>query len=112
MKVTLEKEKENVVKLDITIPAKDAADAYNKAVHKISQYVNIDGFRKGKAPRAVVERHVGTERIKQEAIESLMPSAINQAVVDNKLDLVAQPYITSYNYNIGEDLTVTARAEL
>ena len=112
MKVTLEKEKENVVKLDITIPAKDATEAYNKAVHKISQYVNIDGFRKGKAPRAVVERHVGTERIKQEAIESLMPKAINQAVVDNNLDIIAQPYITNYNFNIGEDLTVTAKAEL
>ena len=73
MKVTLENEKENVVKLNITIPAKDAADAYNNAVRKISQYVNIDGFRKGKAPRSVVERHVGTERIKQEAIENLMP---------------------------------------
>ena len=112
MKVTLEKEKENVVKLDITIPAKDAADAYNNAVRKISQYVNIDGFRKGKAPRSVVERHVGTERIKQEAIEDLMPKAINKAVVDNKLDLVAQPYITAYNFNVGEDLTVTAKAEL
>lgn len=112
MKVTLEKEKENVVKLDITIPAKDAVDAYNKAVNTISKYVNIDGFRKGKAPRAVVERHVGTERIKQEAIENLMPKAINQAVVDNNLDLVAQPYITNYNFNIGEDLTVTAKAEL
>lgn len=112
MKVTLEKEKENVVKLDITIPAKDATEAYNKAVQKISQYVNIDGFRKGKAPRAVVERHVGTERIKQEAIESLMPKAINQAVVDNNLDIIAQPYITSYNFNIGEDLTVSAKAEL
>lgn len=112
MKVTLENEKENVVKLDITIPAKDAVDAYNNAVRRISQYVNIDGFRKGKAPRAVVERHVGTERIKQEAIESLMPRAINQAVADNKLDLIAQPYITNYNFNIGEDLTVTAKAEL
>ena len=112
MKVTLEKEKENVVKLDITIPAKDAADAYNKAVQRISQYVNIDGFRKGKAPRAVVERHVGTERIKQEAIENLMPKAINQAVVDNNLDIIAQPYITDYNFNMGEDLTVTAKAEL
>lgn len=112
MKVTLEKEKENVVKLDITIPAKDATEAYNKAVQRISQYVNIDGFRKGKAPRAVVERHVGTERIKQEAIESLMPKAINQAVVDNNLDIIAQPYITNYNFNIGEDLTVTAKAEL
>jgi len=112
MKVTLEKEKENVVKLDITIPAKDAVDAYNNAVRKISQYVNIDGFRKGKAPRAVVERHVGTERIKQEAIENLMPRAINQAIADNKLDIIAQPYITNYNFNIGEDLTVTAKAEL
>ena len=112
MKVTLEKEQENVVKLDITIPAKDAVEAYNKAVSTISKYVNIDGFRKGKAPRAVVERHVGTERIKQEAIENLMPKAINQAVVDNNLDLIAQPYITSYNFNIGEDLTVTAKAEL
>ena len=112
MKVTLEKEKENVVKLDITIPAKDAVDAYNKAVSTISKYVNIDGFRKGKAPRAVVERHVGTERIKQEAIENLMPKAINQAVVDNNLDIIAQPYVTNYNFNIGEDLTVTAKAEL
>ena len=112
MKVTLEKEKENVVKLGITIPAKDAADAYNKAVSTISKYVNIDGFRKGKAPRAVVERHVGTERIKQEAIENLMPKAINQAVVDNNLDIIAQPYVTNYNFNIGEDLTVTAKAEL
>lgn len=112
MKVTLEKEKENVVKLDITIPAKDAVDAYNNAVRRISQYVNIDGFRKGKAPRAVVERHVGTERIKQEAIENLMPRAINQAVADNKLDIIAQPYVTNYNFNVGEDLTVTAKAEL
>ena len=112
MKVVLEKEKENVVKLDITIPAKDAVDAYNNAVRRISQYVNIDGFRRGKAPRAVVERHVGTERIKQEAIENLMPKAINQAVADNKLDIIAQPYVTNYNFNIGEDLTVTAKAEL
>lgn len=112
MKVTLEKEQENVVKLDITIPAKEAVEAYNNAVRKISQYVNIDGFRKGKAPRAVVERHVGTERIKQEAIENLMPRAINQAIADNKLDIIAQPYITNYTFNMGEDLIVVAKAEL
>lgn len=112
MKVTLEKEQENLVKLDITIPAKDAADAYNQAAKTIAQYVNIDGFRRGKAPRAVVERHVGVERIKQEAIERLMPKAINEAIVDNKLDVIAQPYITSYDFNVGEDLKVVAKAEL
>jgi len=112
MKVTLEKENENLVKMDITIPAKDAVDAYNSAVRKVSQYVNIDGFRKGKAPRSIVEKHVGVERIKQEAIESLMPGAIGKAVSDNKLDIITQPYITNYTFNIGEDLVVTAKAEL
>jgi len=111
MKVTLEKEKDNVVKMDIVIPAKEAAEAYNNAVKRISQYVNIDGFRKGKAPRQVVERHMGTERIKQEAIENLMPRVINEVVTKNDLDLIAQPYIISYDFNVGEDLKVTAKAE-
>ena len=112
MKVTLEKEKDNVVKLDITIPAKEAADAYNDAVKRISQYVNIDGFRKGKAPRQVVERHVGVDRIKHEAIENLMPKAISEAISQNDLDIIAQPYITSFNFDLGSDLTVVAKAEL
>lgn len=112
MKVTLEKEKENLVKLDITIPAKEAADAYNTAVKKIAQYVNIDGFRKGKAPRQVVERHVGVERIKQEAIETLMPKAISEAVKENNLDIITQPYITSYDFEVGKDMQVVAKAEL
>ena len=111
MQVTLENEKENVVKLNITVPAKDAADAYNQAVKRISQYVNIDGFRKGKAPRQVVENRVGVERIKQEALEGLMPRVISQAIDENKLDVITQPYITSYEYNVGEDLKVTAKVE-
>ncbi len=111
MQVTLENEKDNVVKLDITVPAKDAADAYNNAVQRISQYVNIDGFRKGKAPRELVERQVGVERIKQEALEGMMPRLLSQAIDENKLDVITQPYITSYNFNVGEDLKVTAKVE-
>ena len=111
MQVTLENEKENVVKLDITVPAKEAADAYNNAVKRISQYVNIDGFRKGKAPRELVERHVGVDRIKQEALEGIMPRVLSQAIDENKLDVITQPYITSYNYNVGEDLKVVAKVE-
>ncbi|MBO6087741.1 trigger factor [bacterium] len=112
MKVTVENEKENVVKLDITIPAKDAVDAYNGAVRRIAQHINIDGFRKGKAPRSVIERHVGAERIKQEAIEQMMPKIIAQAVEENKLDIVTQPYITNYKFEVGEDVSVTVKAEL
>ena len=111
MKTSITKGKENIVELEIVIPAKEAADAYNRAVGKISQYVNIDGFRKGKAPRGIVEKHVGTERIKVEAIESLMPKAISEAVKENDLDIITQPSITSYDFEIGKDLTVKVHVE-
>lgn len=111
MNVTLKNEKENVVVMDITVDAKEAADAYNKAAAKIAQYVNIDGFRKGKAPRAIVEKHVGVERIKIEAVESLAPRIIGKTIEENNLDVITQPSITSYDFEIGKDLTVTVQVE-
>ena len=80
MTFTVERENDNIYKIDLVIPAKDAAKAYDEAAKRIAQYVNVDGFRRGKAPRAVVERHVGSERIKQEAMETLMPRAIAEAI--------------------------------
>ena len=112
MKVTLENEKENVIKLNITVPAVEATNAYNLAVRRISQYVNIDGFRKGKAPRQVVETQVGKERIKQEAIENLMPKVINDAINENNLDVITQPYITSYDFELGKDLNVSVHVKM
>lgn len=112
MKVLIEKEANNVVKLDIEIPAKDAVSEYNKAAKKISEFVNIAGFRKGKAPRNIVEKHVGEDRIKQEALEKLLPNVFQDAIVQNKLDIVSQPYVESYDFTVGEDLKVVAKVEL
>lgn len=112
MKVNLEKEANNIVKLDIEVPAKDAVNEYNKAAKKISEYVNIPGFRKGKAPRNLVEQHVGTEKIKQEALERLLPNIFKEAILENKLDVIAQPYVESYDFEIGEDIKIVAKVEL
>ncbi len=112
MKITLEKEKDNVVKMDISVPAKDAQAAYDNALRRFAQYVNIDGFRKGKAPKHLIERQIGTDRIKVEAIENLMPQAISTAVKENELDLIAQPYISKYDYDLGNDLKIIAHAEI
>lgn len=112
MQVNLENEKENVIKLDFTVPAKEAETAYDSAAKRIAQYINVDGFRKGKAPKAVVERHVGTDRIKMEVIENMMPKLINQAIEENKLDVIAQPYVSSYTFNMGEDLKIVAKVEV
>ena len=111
METTLTKGKDNLVTISMTIPAAEATSAYNTAATKIAQYINVDGFRKGKAPRAVVERHVGVDRIQQEALEILLPKYLGQAIYDNKLDVITQPAITNYKFETGKDVEVTFEVE-
>ena len=112
METKIEKLEGNVVKVDITVPAKEAVDYYNNAAKRLAQYVNIPGFRKGKAPRNVLEQNIGEERIKHEALENALPRIFSDVVKENDFDVVAQPYVESYNYKIGEDLKITAKIEL
>lgn len=112
MKVNLEKETNNVVKLNIEIPAKDAENEYNKAVKRISEHVNIAGFRKGKAPKNMVEKHVGIDRIQHEVLENFLPKVFQEAISKNDLDVVSQPYVESYDFNEGKDLKIVAKIEL
>ncbi len=102
----------NIAKIDMTIDAKEAQNAYNRAFKRISSNVNIAGFRKGKAPKNIVEKYVGVERIKAEAIESLFPKEFSAVTSEHKLDLAVQPYIESYEYEEGKDLTMVVKAEL
>jgi len=111
MKSTLTKEKENIVKLELKIPAEDAKKAYANAVKAFSQYVNIPGFRKGKAPANMVERHVGKDRIQGEALEKILPKYINEAVSENKLDLITNPQVVSFKFEDGKDLDVELKLE-
>lgn len=112
MNTTIEKQPENVVKVDIEIPAKDAVSYYNDAAKRLAQYVNIPGFRKGKAPRNIVEQNIGEERIKHEALENALPRIFSQVIKENDFDVVAQPYVESYDFKIGEDLKIVAKLEL
>ena len=112
MNTTIEKQPENVVKVDIEIPAKDAVNYYNDAAKRLAQYVNIPGFRKGKAPRNIVEQNIGEERIKHEALENALPRIFLQVIKENDFDVVAQPYVESYDFKIGEDLKIVAKLEL
>ena len=112
METKIEKMPENIVKVNIQIPAKDAANYYNNAAKKLAQYVNIPGFRKGKAPRNIVEQHIGEERIKHEALEAALPKIFSDVIKENDFDVVAQPFVESYNYKLGEDLSIIANIEL
>ena len=112
METKIERLPENLVKVDIEVSAKEAVEYYNGASKRLAQYVNIPGFRKGKAPRNVVEQHIGEERIKHEALESALPRIFSEVVRENQFDVVAQPYVESYSYNIGEDMKIVAKIEL
>lgn len=102
----------NIAKIDLTIDAKTAQDAYNKALKRVSSNVNIAGFRKGKAPKNIVEKYVGVERIKAEVIEALFPAEFAKASEEHALDIAVQPYIESYDFENGKELKMVVKVEL
>ena len=112
MSIVVEKKEKNFVNLNMSVDAKTVTDEYNKACKRIAQRVNIAGFRKGKAPRNILEKHVGVNAIKQEALDAILPKMISQAISENSLDVISEPSLTNLKYNIGEDLTATVVLEL
>ncbi len=112
MKTTIEKLENNVVKLEITIDAEVAQKEYDKACKRLAQRVNIPGFRKGKAPKVILEKNIGSESIKHDVLDYMLPEAFSTAIKENDLNILTQPQVESYNFELGKDVTVTAKVEL
>ena len=64
-----------------------------RAHQKVVQRVNIPGFRKGKAPRSIVERFVGREYLIEEALETLVPDVVNDAIESEQIEAAATPRV-------------------
>ena len=112
MKTTVEKLENNMVKVDIEIDADTAEKEYSKACKRLAQRVNIPGFRKGKAPRAILEKNIGAESIKRDVLDSVLPNAFAKAISENNLNIITEPYLESYNFELGKPVTVVAKMEL
>jgi len=112
MKVNLEKQENNLFKLNIEIEADVAAQEYNKACRKTSEHINIPGFRKGKAPRSMIEKHVGVGRIQQQVLDALLPNIFADLISEHQFDLATEPVIENYSFELGKPVTVTARLEI
>ena len=69
----------------------------NAAVRRVAQRVNIPGFRKGKAPRAILQNFVGKEYLVEEAMESLVPEAVGDAVREENIAPFAPPRVNVEN---------------
>lgn len=112
MKVTLEKKEKNQVLLEVEVETQRFEAAYDKAYRKVAKQVNIPGFRKGKAPRPVVERHVGPEYLKQEALEVLIPEVYTSAVEQEKLEPIAEPRFELVKAEKNEPVVFKATVEV
>ncbi len=113
MKVeVLKEEAQHLAKINLEIPAEQANQEYNKAWKRLGQRLNIPGFRRGKAPRSIVEKTVGIERIKQEAMDRLFPHLFADAISEHQLDIVAPPQIENLKFDLGEGIAVKATVEL
>ena len=111
MNVTVERV-ENEVTLKITAPAAEVNAGYKKAVQKIADQVNIPGFRKGKAPRAIIEMHYGKEAVKQEAFEIVANKAYSEALDQEKLIPVSDPKVEESTFEEGKDMELTIKVTL
>ncbi len=112
MKVDVEKADNTVAQISLEIDAEHAGLEYNKACKRLGQRLNIPGFRRGKAPRQVIEKAVGVDRIKQEVLDRVLPHAFADAISEHQLDVIAPPQIENYNFEVGQPLTVKASVEL
>lgn len=108
----IERQKNNVVQLSLEIEAEHATQEYNKACRRLGMQVAIPGFRRGKAPRAVIEKYVGVDKIKREALDRLLPHVFADAISEQEFDIASEPLVESFEYELGTPLNVQVKLEL
>jgi trigger factor len=91
LKVTKEKEENRQAFLTIETEPAEMEDSLQHAYERLVRKADIPGFRKGKAPRAVVERTLGKARLLEDALDHLLPQVYEQAIKDQGIEPYAQP---------------------
>ena len=93
MKVSTEKTEGRQVVLEIGAEAEEVERSLDGAYKRLVQRAQVPGFRKGKAPRDMLERYIGRGALLEEALERLVPQLLNQAINEQGLEPIAQPEI-------------------
>lgn len=76
-----------------TVPTAELTAAENAAARRISRELRIPGFRPGRAPRPIVEARVGADRIREEAIDELLPTIVGAKLAEAEVDAAATPSV-------------------
>lgn len=108
MNVTVNEVDQHKVTLHIEVPAKDASKAAAAACKNLASRVKIDGFRKGKAPRFVLESFLGKEAVKQEIFEAIANKAYSDALQEKGIVPVSDPELNVICDEKGKDVVFEA----
>ena len=108
MSVQVENLEKNMAKLTIEVSAEELEKALQGAYLKQKHNISIPGFRKGKVPRAMIEKMYGAGIFYEDAANALIPQAYSDAVAESKLDVVSQPEISVSQIEKGKPFIFTA----
>ncbi|MBC5647046.1 trigger factor [Christensenella tenuis] len=112
MAAKLEKLEGNKAKLELLVPADKFEEGIAKAYQKLKGKFNIPGFRKGKAPRKMVENFYGPQVFYEDALDEIIPQAYLDAVKEHELDVVSRPDYDVLSIDQKEGVVVTATVVL
>ena len=101
-------EEKNMVKLVIESTAEEFEAGLNKAYNKDKNKISIPGFRKGKAPRKMIEQMYGAEVFYEDAANAIIPEAYATAAEESKLEIVSQPKISVVQLEKGKPFIFAA----
>jgi trigger factor len=93
VKVTREKTENSQVFLTIEMEPAEVEESLEKSYYRLVSKAKIPGFRKGKAPRAILERYIGKESLLEDALNHLLPEAYEKAIKEQEIEAIAQPQI-------------------
>lgn len=93
MKVTKEKVENSQAFLTIEMEPAEVEESLQESYYRLVKKAKIPGFRQGKAPRDILERHIGKESLLDDAIDHLLPEAYKKAIAEQKIEAIAHPHI-------------------
>lgn len=108
MNVTTEKKDQHTLVLEVSATTEEVNKAFETATQRIANQVNIPGFRKGKAPRKVLESRIGIEAFQAEAFEVLVNKTYPKALEEQNVEPVVQPEIEKISFEEGQPASYKA----
>ena len=112
MKVTVEKLPSSEAVLEVDFSWDELEKASDKAYRKLVQQVNVPGFRRGKAPRTLLERKLGKETIYQEALDDLITETYRNTVKEHQLTPLTQPELEAPVIEMGQPYHFTIKVPI